>query len=297
MARIVDANDLIGLLTDQAIAQLGALDTLVSKRTGGSNGNPQYVDFHKDWREGGAARPNTVINQWYSLWTLEGRPSAGATPGAFANPTNATAGAQQQANATGGRALRRFSFAGLSSLVGTLVVYDRLMHVSGLDGTVTTAQNLNGGSAAGVTRYTTGERNELWLEIYTALGATATTATATYSNQAGSAKTTQPVVIGGANRNEAGRIIKCSLASGDFGVRDATAVTVLASTLTAGNFGVTIARTLAMIPIGVANAGFATYFANGPFEQVAANACLAYAFITAGTAAPLFDGALELLEV
>jgi hypothetical protein len=295
MSQIAHGGDLISLLTDGDIANL---DTLVSKRTGGSNGNPQYPDFHKEWRSGGAAQTTPVGNQWHSLWTLEGRPCHGAAPGAWANPVKTTAGAWQQANAGGGRALRMYRVGALLSTPGMLVVYDRLGANSGLNGTLTSAQNINGGAAATISRYTTGERNELWLEIYTALGSTATTATVVYTNQAGTTlRTSAAVTIGAANRNESGRIIKVSLAQGDYGVRDVTSVTLAASTLTAGDFGVTIARPLFYIPIAVLNAGTSSYFMNGPFPKIQTDACLALAYIADTTTSPITDGFSELLEV
>lgn len=291
---ITDAADLVSLLTNGALT---SLDTMVSKRTGGSNGNPQYVDIRKVWRTAGAAQTNPSIGQWHSLWTSEGIPCFGSAPGAFANPTRATAGAMGQDDATGGRQLRLFSASMLSSQAGMLVLYDRLMHVSGLSGTVTTAQNLNGGSPAGVTRYTTGERNEIWVEIYTALGSTATTITASYTDQSGNAAASIPTVVGGSTRNESGRIVRCSLASGDYGVRDITSVTLAASTLTAGDFGVVIARPLMYIPISITNAGVACYFATGNFPKIEAGACLAWAFVGTTTTPPVVDGLLEFMEV
>lgn len=294
MSAITSGADLLGLVTDGVLA---SLDTLVSKRTGGSNGNPQLLDLRKSWRAGGAAQPAPTVTQWNSLWLHEGVPCHGAAPGGtWANPTRATAGALGQANATGGRQLRLFSAAGLASAVGMLVLYDRLAHVSGLSGTVATAQNVNGGSPGAVTRYTTGERNEIWIELYTAIGATITTITASYTNQSGVGATTQAPTIGGTGRSESGRLIRVPFASGDTGVRDVTSVTLAATTGTAGNFGVTIARPLLYIPIATINGAAAMWFANGPMPEIKADACLAWAFLGASSTAPLLEGALEFLE-
>lgn len=293
MSRISDGSDLVRLLSDGVLA---GLDALVLRRTGGASASPQQRDVRKVWRTGGAAQANPFGFQWHSLWNLEGIPCHGAAPGAWANPTNATAGAAGQADATGGRQLRLFSASMLASAAGMLVLYDRLGHASGLSGTTTGAQNINGGAPATITRYTTGERNELWIEIYTALGATATTATLAYSDQAGNAATTQPVVLGGSGRSEAGRVVRCSLASGDYGVRDVTSVSLVASTLTAGDFGVTIARPLLYVPVALINGAVACYWANAPFPKIEAGACLAWAWLGAGTTPPVVDGSLEFLE-
>jgi hypothetical protein len=296
MAQISSGSQLISLLTNGAIPDL---DTLVSKRTGGSNGNPQTKWQHKEFRVASAApSSNTIAGQWTSLWQMEGQPSHGAAPTSWTNPTNATAGSLMQANASGGRNLYLTSLAGvLTASAGILMVYDRLGHMAGMSGTTTTAQNVNGGSAGGLSRYTTGERNFLALEIYSQLGVTSGTATAVYTNQAGTAsQVTQSVVIGNTGRREEQRMIMMSLALGDYGVRDCTSVTIT-STATAGNFGVTIGRPLFYLPVGTgSNFGTLTSFVDGPIPQVLANACIALAFLPTTAAGIVTDLQWEMVE-
>lgn len=294
MANITDGQDLLRLLTDGDVA---SLDALTLNRTGGAAVAPQTLTMHKAWRVAGAAATAPVAMQWCSLWRMEGVPCHGAAPGAAANPTRSTAGAWQQANATGGRKLRFFSAVGAASAAGMLLLYDRLAHVSGLSGTVTTAQNLNGGSPMGITRYTSGDRVEIWAEIYTAIGATGTTISVSYANTAGASKTTQPVAIGATGRNEAGRIIRVSLASGDTGVQSATSATLAASTVTAGDFGITLARPLLQIPITIANGSGVAWWPMSPVPEIPADACLAWAWIGPSTTSPIFNLFAEILEV
>ena len=62
---------------------------------------------------------------------------------------------------------------------GILVLYDRLLHIGGLNATTTAAQTVGGS----LSRYTGGAGNQIWVEIYTQIGTTATTITANYTNQ------------------------------------------------------------------------------------------------------------------
>lgn len=282
MGSIVSAADLFSLLTDGAVSDL---DAYVSRLTSGNSGAPENIFWHKEPRVAGAAAATPIASQWIDLWEYEGSPlSHGAFPGAFANPTNATAGAMMQTDVVTG-SKRLLIETGISTQVGVLMIYDRLAHMGGLDATVTTAQNINGGSDAGTTRYTNGVGNQLWVTIGTQIGATATTITASYKNGAGSAKTTQPVVFGNTNRREAQRMIPLSLAVGENTVKSVTSVTVLASTTTAGSFGVVIAHPLVYIPIVIASSGTTMGFLDGPIPAIPAGACLSMAFLPNTTTA------------
>lgn len=228
----------------------------INTATGGT-GATQNVWQLIDNRQGSAAGAATVAGQWTSLWNFNKSPTGqGAAPGGTArNPTRATTGALGQTNPGGGRQKRIGCWAPFSSVAGNYQIYDRLADISGFSGTTTTAQTVTGLS---VTRYTGSESvgNEIWLEIWTIIGTTATTVTVEYTNQDGTTgKTSQAVAIGGTGRREATRIIKVPLAAGDTGVRAVTNIDLLASTGTAGDIGVVIARPLAACPIANAGSG------------------------------------------
>jgi len=273
------------------------LSELVNRMTGGNSGTPVNVPFYKDARVGAAAAAANVAGRITSLWAYNGQPSHGATPGAVAAPTNATAGALRQTNPGGGRQLWCTGVWATGLVAGTLTLYDRLLHIGGLSGTVTTAQTVGGS----LTRYatTTSPGNEIWVEIYTAIGGTGTTVTASYTDQDGNAgQTTQATAIGGAGFNEAQRIIKLPLASGDNGVRAVASVTVLATTGTAGNFGVTVARPLAVIPVPAAGIGYVRDFvAQQPgIQEILTDACLAWTWQANTTTVPQIHGGVQLVE-
>lgn len=179
-----------------------------------------------------------------SCWIVT--PLAGSAPSTAVAPTNLTAGA------LAGEPLLRdplvahriLRVVGRAAMPGRLWICDRLSHQGGLSGTVTTAQTTNLPTAA-LTRYTSGEGVIAGLEIYTGVGATVSSATASYTNQAGTAgRTTVATTFGGGNFNVANRIIPLPLAAGDTGVRAVASVTVPATTGTAGNFGVTLFKPL-----------------------------------------------------
>ena len=140
------------------------------------------------------------------------------------------------------------TFAATPSTVLTLgqgiILADRVSHQGGLSGIVTTAQTTNLPTGA-LTRFTSGVGVCIALEIYTAIGATATTVTVSYTNQAGTAgRTSQASVFGGSLSNAVARFVILPLQDGDTGVRSVESVTVLATTGTAGAFGVTLFKPL-----------------------------------------------------
>lgn len=262
------------------------LSAFINRATGGNSGSPEPRSWFKDARIAGAAAPATIAGRGHSLWTYDGNPAAGAAPGgAWRNPTAATNGGLKQANPGGGREKWLSYGGGGASVAGTLLVYDRLGDISGLNGTTTTAQTFTGS----LTRNTGGIGNRIWIEIYSQIGTTATTATCSYTNQAGTSGQVSPAfAIGGTNNREQTRIIEVSLASGDYGVQAVANVDLLATTGTAGDFGVTVIRPLLWLPWPVLGAGgdvSALAKGIGPVE-VDTDACIGLAWYANGTTAP-----------
>lgn len=262
------------------------LNEFVNRATGGNSGLPEPLWMHKEPRVLGASAQAAVAGKYTSLWQYEGTPSHGAVPTTVAVPTNSTQGAWGQANPGGGRQKWNTAVGVTSTGVGTYYLYDRLLHIGGLDGTVLTAQTVGGA----LTRYTGGAGNVIWAEIYTAVGTTVTTITASYTNQAGtSGHTTQAVSFGGTGLREPQRIIPLSLAAGDSGVQAVASVTLAASTTTAGNFGITIAHPLCAVTVNAVGAGSIRSFVDGPLSEIVSNACLAWVFLSNSATAPSLD--------
>ena len=181
------------------------------------------------------------------------------------------------------------------SQAGTLLLVDRLAHTGDLDGTLDTAQTTNLPTPA-LTRYESGEGVMMALTIYTAIGATATTVTVSYTNSAGVAGRTSPAItIGGTGFNAANRCLLIPLQAGDAGVES---VTLAATTGTIGSFGVTLFRPLAAIPVNQIDP-LACDIVSGNFvggiPEVLDDACITAMGWFTGTSA-LTTGALMMAE-
>lgn len=181
----------------------------------------------------------------YSLWSSGPFPTAGATPptGSGEAPGQSTTGALKFAAAGAGKSLYLADYI-IDSTVANLAIgiYDRLVHTSGLVGNVTTEQVID---TAALTRNTSGEGVELWIETYTNSPIpNATSVTVNYTNQDGTTGRTTTFAATGGN-GTAGGILTVPLASGDTGVRAVHSVTLGASSGVAGSFGVTLVRRIA----------------------------------------------------
>lgn len=122
---------------------------------------------------------------------------------------------------------------------------DLLVHSGGMSGTVTTEQT-TGLPTAALPRYTDGEGVMAALNVYSALGSTATTATLNYTNQSGTAgRTSQPLAV--LSSVSARTTLIFCLQDGDTGVRSVEGLTLAGSTGTAGNFGVLLFKPIVML--------------------------------------------------
>ena len=232
------------------MAAISDVSDLVNRLSGGGSGNPQHIPFqfvNRYWD--GSAVQSLPSRQGIetSFWRSIGIPTHGLPPTTVAVPTSATAGAIPFVNASGGRQLW------LTNVVvqaphgdiplTSFALYDRLLHIGGLDGTVTSAQTV----AGTLTRNTGGVGNKIFLEIYTDIGSTLTSGTVSYTNQDGTAARTGtlPDVGGDVIAKSAGILLPIILQAGDTGVKAVASVTLTATTGTAGDFGITIMHALA----------------------------------------------------
>lgn len=203
-----------------------------------------------------ASMANAVAGQFFSLWTAAGVPGAGSAPGAAAVPTKATTGAfgfnNQTAPATGYIGWLALQFSNNAS---NLEIHDRLAHMSGLSGTVTTSQGALSlvTSSPGADRL--GDANysdvQWWLEVYTALGSTGVNATVAVTYNDDSTGNLTAFALGATPR--AGRLYPLvSAVAGKF-IKAVTGVTLSATTGTAGNFGITATRPRTSVSAPLAN--------------------------------------------
>lgn len=227
-----------------------------------------------------ASLANAAAGQFFSLWTSAGQPGAGVAPTTAVIPTKATTGAvgftNQTAPATSYLAWLR---ALTSNANQSVEVHDRVAHMAGLSGTVTTAQNAlidlsSGGLNLDAARL--GDSNfsdiQWWLEIYTALGATGVNATVNVTYDDASSGNLAAIALGATPRQ--GRMYPLiSAVAGRF-IRDVNTVTLSATTGTAGNFGITATRPRTGVDVDVANKGAAFDWAQLGLPEIANDSCL-----------------------
>jgi hypothetical protein len=213
---------------------------------------------------------------WTSFWKTGGYPgAASASPptGVGEVPTRSTAGALKFTNPASGKNKHLVVFNGSGTQRGTLMVFDRLVHTSGLSGTVTTAQTVN---TVAITRPDAlGADVECWAEVYTAVGTTQRTLTVNYTNQSNAAKTGTLLLGGATGFSQINRMVPLSMAAGDTGVRSVQSVQLSASTGTAGDFGITLLRRIAFLDIVNTGGGYGKDFAALGMPLINSDACLA----------------------
>jgi hypothetical protein len=281
------------------MAALTDLSDLIHRMTGGSNGTPENVFFHKVPRVSGAAATALIAGRAASLWTYDGMPAGGAVPTTGAIPTRTTTGALPF-TAPGGSREKWLIGAGIASqIAGVYLLYDRLFHIGGLSGTSTSDQSVQGSTPSpALTRNTGGVGNIVFYEVYTTIGTTSTTLTMTYTDNDGNTGQTGTINIGATNFREVSRAQRIPLAAGDTGVRAVEKIALTATTGTVGNFGITIAQPLAWIPVGAAGVmGWRDYTTGLPgIPAIDPDACLALLFVPSAATAPELFGALSFVE-
>ncbi len=282
MAALIDVSDVLNLAT------------------GGGSGAPEVYWFFKDNRiTGGGAAPNGVAGRVTSLWSYIGIPADGAVPSGASVCNRSTVGAMLQADPGGGRQKWCLgSIGGAGVVPGGWEIYDRLAHYGGGSGTVTTAQTVN---TPALTRWggALAVGNQIWIEIHTQIGATGSTLSVSYTNQAGTAgRTSISIPIGGAGLREQTRMLPVPLQAGDTGVRSVESFTLSATTGTAGNIGVVIARPILFGASADAGIPYVRDLITElpPAQEVLADACLALKYVANSTPPPTNLGMMAYVE-
>lgn len=167
-----------------------------------------------------------------------------------------------------------------SAISGTVNFLVDVLNISGgLDATVSTTQTTNLPTAP-LTRYADGNGVHAAAVLHVAIGTTATTITASYTNQAGtSGQNSILTTFGSTGFNGVNRVIPFPLADGDTGVRSVESVTLTATTGAIGNFGIILYKIIGVV---FANNmlgseifdGFTTGCQLGIFNEVLDDACL-----------------------
>ena len=281
------------------MAAITDLSDLINLQSGGNNGNPENIFYHKVPRVAGVAATAPIAGRGCSLWTYYGMPSGGIAPTTGAIPDLTLQGAIPFTPATGGRDKHLINTSITPLTAGVYLLYDRLFHIGGLSGTSTATQSVQGSPASpALTRNTGGTGNMAFYEIYTIIGTTSTTLTMTYTNQSGTGSRTSTISIGGTGFREVTRMQRIPLEGNDTGIQSIQSVQLDLSTGTLGNFGITIAQPLAWISVGAAGTmGWRDYTTGLPgIPVIDPDACLALMFIPAVATAPEIYGTLATVE-
>lgn len=200
-----------------------------------------------------ASISNAAAGQWHSLWRATGQPGQGAIPAGAAACDHTTLGghsfAQQTSPATSYIALIDALCVNAST---TLEFHDRLAHMGGLSGTVTTAQTVgldldslkSGNNLA--TRIGSADYSDVqwWLEWYTDTGATGVNVTVNVTYDDGSTGNLTVVAIAVSRRASWLQSLNGLIPGAKSGnyIRGVNSVTLSASTGAAGSFGVTATK-------------------------------------------------------
>lgn len=232
-----------------------------------------------------ASLANATAGSFHSLWRATGQPGQGAIPTTAAVLDHTTTGAlgfsQQTAPATSYLGI----LEGLCSNSGsTLEIHDRLMHLGGLNGTLTTAQTASVDLNANLSTSNLAERIgasdysdvQWWLEWYADTGGTASNATVNVTYNDGTSGNLTAIALGATRRASFMQALNGLIPAADAGkfIRAVNSVTLSASTAGAGNFGVTATRYRAAIYKPVANARFTSDWAGLGLPTIPNSSCL-----------------------
>lgn len=251
-----------------------------------------------------ASIASQAAGTFVSLWRATGQPGQGAIPAAAAVCDNTLTGAmgfaQQVAPATSYGA---WANAVCSNSAMTLEIHDRLMHMGGLNGTLTTAQtvnlDVNANLASGNIDKRKGDSNfsdiQWWLEWYTATGSTAVTATVSVTYNDGTSGTLSASL---AATRPASFLLPLNglipaAAAGKY-IRDVDSVQLSATTGTAGSFGVTATRPRMTMPLPLANKMEVFDWAALGLPEVANSSCLFPVVLTSTTSTGTVRGGGKL---
>jgi hypothetical protein len=233
-----------------------------------------------------ASIANTAAAQFHSLWRATGQPGQGAIPTSPAVCNNALTGALQFAQQTAPATSYLGILEGMCANAGTtLEIHDRLMHMGGLSGTVTTAQTVDLDLHTNLATSDLGDRIgdanysdvQWWLEWYTDTGGTtaAWVANVTY-NDGSTGNLTSTGNLGTTRRASLMVPLNTLIPAAASGlyIREVNSVTLSATTGTAGNLGVTATRYRAAIYKPLANARWTADWAGLGLPEIVNSACL-----------------------
>ena len=254
-----------------------------------------------------ASIASQAAGNYVSMWRATGQPGQGAVPTTAAvcttDLTGAMVFAQQTAPATSYGAYMEVV---TSNSAMTVEIHDRIAHMGGLNGTLTTAQTVgidlstllstsNVGVRIGDANYSD---VQWWLEWYTATGSTAATATVAVTYGDGTSGNLTAISLA-ATRPASFMVSLNALipaaSSGKY-IRAVNTVTLSATTGTAGSFGVTATRIRMASMCPVANLKTISNWADLGFPEIGNSACLFPVVLTSTTSSGTLRGGGKIIH-
>ena len=221
---------------------------------------------------------------FFSYWRVTGQPGQGAIPAATAVCDDNLVGALQFAQQTSPSTSYLALLEAALSAANTLELHDRLVHMGGLSGTLTTAQtvgmDLNSLLSTNNLSARIGDSNysavQWWLEWYTNTGGTAVTATVNVTYNDGTTGNLSAISLAATRVASFMQPLNTSIPAASSGkyIRGVNSVTLSATTGTAGSFGVTATCYRAGTFTPVANARFTSDWAQLGLPEISNSSCL-----------------------
>ena len=214
----------------------------------------------------------TVAGKYYSPAYAQGMPgiSTSAATGVAGASLSGYSGAIPFINPTGTTSAYLARFTANVTVAGSLILYDRLWHNSGINVTLNTAQVIN--SVAWPARDNnfaiSGEGVYIGVEVVSNLGAGTPTWTLGYTNSSGQTRSATTAAITASM--VIGSFIPIPLVSGDTGVQSIQNFTSSA-TMTSGSLSLVAYRPLARLDLTLANTGAGIDSISSGFPKLAAN--------------------------
>lgn len=250
-----------------------------------------------------ASIANAVAGAYQSLFRATGIPAQAAIPGTTAalcdNTLLGALGFTQQT-------LPARSYLGQldtlsSNNTTTLELRDRLGHMGGLNGTLTTSQTVGldllttGGGISADRRGDANYSDVGWfMEWYTDTGATASNATVNVTYDDASTGNLAVIAVGGTIR--ASRMIQLLPAVNGRFIRAVNSITLSANTTAAGNFGVTATRLRAMGSLLIANLAAKMKWDDLGLSEIPNGSCLMFDVIPSTTSTGTLRGTGKIIH-
>jgi hypothetical protein len=230
-------------------------------------------------------------------WRAAGEPPLGEIPTAAVACDSNTVGAWKLPTNPPGTNMYIGEINVSQSVLGQFILFDRLSHMGGLVGNITTEQivNLDVSTAISQGRVSSDYPGILWaLETYTNLGSTATTATVTYTNESSVSGRTTIVTIPGTMRVSSVWPILPN--DEDKSIRSIQSIQLTSSTGTAGNFGITARVQIAEIPVDSTSKNFLGDYAMLALPKLVGTECLEICMVCGTTSQGVLIGNAAIIR-